>query len=305
MDDEVGTYSALQLNPQMQNGVLTYLNEAAYGDMKDLINDVGINEDSVEFFNLAAIRKLKDNKIHASDDNFHYLMNAMFQPVDMTDYEDSFVGWNELSGAVPINRLSWLKPLMTEAFPQTDKLATLETLEKKPVRGTSTVLQGIMEGLRADVEEEEEEEDDDEEEEGDGEEGEGEEGEGGDEYGDYGEEGETWPPEPKLEGPKEADRVFYGNNTLKGNFSEVEIDAFMRLLAVKPHRQWQDESTHHHKLGVHTYEDASQEVDPDFHLLSEVERKQAERTQAEEWRRGTEVKFDLGKKSPAHINFRF
>lgn len=62
----------------MQNGVLTYLTEAAYGEMKDLINDVGINEDSVEFFNLAAIRKLKDNKIHASDDNFHYLMNAMF-----------------------------------------------------------------------------------------------------------------------------------------------------------------------------------------------------------------------------------
>lgn len=308
MDEEVGTYSALQLNPQMQNGVLTYLTEAAYGDMKDLINDVGISGDSVEFFNLAAIRKLKDNKIHASDDNFHYLMNAMFQPVDMTDYEDSFVGFNELSGAVPINRLSWLKPLMTESFPQTDKLATLEQLEKKPVRGTSSSFQSIMESVRADPPEEDEEEEDDDEEEGEGEEG-GEEGaeEGGDDYGDYGEEeaGEQWPPEARVPGLKKADRVFYGNNSLKGNYSEVEIDAFMKLLAVKPYRQWQDESTHHYKLGVHTYEDSSQEVDPDFHLLSEVERKEAERTQTAEWRRGTEVKFDLGKKSPGHLNFRF
>lgn len=137
MDAEVGTYSALQLNPQMENGVLTYLTEAASGEMKDLINDVGIKPDSVEFFNLASIRKLKDNHVHASDDNLHYLMNAMFQPIDMTDYEDNFVGWNEIGGSLPINKLSWLKPLIEEPFPQTDKLAAMEQLEEKPVRGTS------------------------------------------------------------------------------------------------------------------------------------------------------------------------
>ena len=37
MNSEIGTYQKLQDNPQMENGVLSYLNEAAYGDMKDLI----------------------------------------------------------------------------------------------------------------------------------------------------------------------------------------------------------------------------------------------------------------------------
>lgn len=44
----------------MENGVLTYLNEAAYGDMSDLVKDVGINNDSILFYNVASIRKLKD-----------------------------------------------------------------------------------------------------------------------------------------------------------------------------------------------------------------------------------------------------
>lgn len=136
MDQEVGTYSALQHNPQMQNGVLTYLNEAAHGEMKDLINEVGINTNSVEFFNLAALRKLKAKQLHTSDENFHYLMNAMFTPVDMTDYEDQFVGWNEVPGEVPISRLSWLNPVMPELHPQTDKLAAIESIENRPVHGT-------------------------------------------------------------------------------------------------------------------------------------------------------------------------
>jgi len=70
--------------------------------MKDLIRDVGINQDSIEFSNLTEIRKLKDNLVHESDTNMHYLMNSMFTPLDMTDYEENFVGWNELPGSLPI-----------------------------------------------------------------------------------------------------------------------------------------------------------------------------------------------------------
>lgn len=56
MDEEVGTYSKLQLNPQIEHGVLTYVKEAAWGDMKALLEDVGITKNTVEFFNLAASR---------------------------------------------------------------------------------------------------------------------------------------------------------------------------------------------------------------------------------------------------------
>ena len=92
---------------------------------------------------------------------------------------------------------------------------------------------------------------------------------------------------------------------MRGEYSEVEIGSFMKLLNVKPHRQWQDESTHHYKLGVHTYEDDSQELDPAFHTLSEEERKAAERISTEEWRKGAEVKFALGDKQPVHHKYRF
>jgi hypothetical protein len=30
-------------------------------------------------------------------------MNALFTPLDMTDYENTFVGYNEVGGAIPFN----------------------------------------------------------------------------------------------------------------------------------------------------------------------------------------------------------
>lgn len=96
----------------------------------------------------------------------------------------------------------------------------------------------------------------------------------------------------------------HGEN-LRNKFNEVELDAFMKLLNIKPFKQWQDESVHHYKLGVHTYEDDSQQLDPNFHLLGEVERQYSERLRVEEWRKGTEVKFELSEKRPAHYNYRF
>lgn len=91
-----------------------------------------------------------------------------------------------------------MSPLQEEKFPQTDKLSAIETLEKRPILGTSPSYQGILEGRAADVEEEEDNEYGAEsgDEEDYGEEGGDEAAEG--EYGaeDYGdeEEVEEWPP---------------------------------------------------------------------------------------------------------------
>lgn len=131
--------------------------------------------------------------------------------------------------------------------------------------GTGPTHFGVVEARAADVEEEELEGEygceEDEEDYGDyGEEGYGEEAEGGDDYGDYGdydEEEEEFPPADKNPTVDLEDRFFLHNESLKGKYSEVEIASFMKLLGVKPHAQWQDESTHHYKLGVHDYEDNS------------------------------------------------
>jgi len=49
--------------------------------------------------------------VFESDRMFDKLTNAMFTPLDMTDYEEDFVGWKEFPGALPINRQSWLTPI--------------------------------------------------------------------------------------------------------------------------------------------------------------------------------------------------
>jgi len=40
--------------------------------------------------------------------NFKYLANAYFTPLDMTDYEENFVGWNEVGGMLPFNETNWI-----------------------------------------------------------------------------------------------------------------------------------------------------------------------------------------------------
>lgn len=122
-------------------------------------------------------------------------------------------------------------------------------MEKKEVIGTGSYVMSIMEGRRADVEEEDDNEY--------GAEGDEDEEEGGDEeeeaaeYGaeDYGEETEEFPGKDRVPHVKAEDRFFIGDQKLRQKYSEVEIGAFMKLLNVKPHRQWEDTSTYHYKLG--------------------------------------------------------
>jgi hypothetical protein len=96
---EIGTYQEMQRNNQFENGVLTYLNEATYGEMRDLVRELGINSDSLEFMNVGDLQKKRETLLtQPSDHNFNYLMNALFTPLDMTDYEDTFVGFNEVGG---------------------------------------------------------------------------------------------------------------------------------------------------------------------------------------------------------------
>lgn len=101
---EIGNYEDQIKNPQFDNGVLSYINDASYGEMRDLVRDVGIHPDNLEFFNVGDLMKKRETMfVHQSDHNMNYLMNALFTPLDMTDYENTFVGFNEISGALPIN----------------------------------------------------------------------------------------------------------------------------------------------------------------------------------------------------------
>merc|ERR1712160_146129 len=154
------------------------------------------------------------NMMYESDHQFKYLANAFFCPLDMTDHEEAFVGWNELPMDVPITNTSWLTPVMAEPFPQTDMLVEEDVYEKRPVTGTGPTMFAINDARAADVEE--------------GEEGE-EEGEV--DYGDYGEEEEeaVWPPKQQVPSVEPSDRLFLGQEKLRDRYNNNEVDAFMRL----------------------------------------------------------------------------
>jgi len=305
IDQEIGNYESVRRNPQFENGVLTYLNEATYGEMRDLVRDVGINSDNLTFMNVGDLQKKRDQLfVHGSDHNFGYLMNALFTPLDMTDYENTFVGFNEIGGGLPINTPQLLRPVIEEPWPQSHGLVALEPVEKRPLLARSKLHKELLEAKIAEAEADGDE-DEDEEEGGEEEEGEGEE-EAEEEAG--GEEEETveeeYPPKERIQHLPLEDRYFQRGEKLRSKFNEVELDSFMKLLNIKPHKQWQDTTTHHYKLGAHTYEDDSQHLDPAFHILAEVERQHQERIAVEEFRKGSEVKFELSKR-PAHYNYRF
>ena len=305
--DEITTFRKGEENTQFENGVLQYLSNAAHGEMQDLIREVGINRDTIQFTSVNDWVEAHGKLMYPSDRMIPFLQNAMFTPLDMTDYEEDYVGWEQWPGFLPLQNTGKMQMIEREPFPQIDALAAIETPENPPVYGTSqTMLETIKDfyypGEAEEIDFYGKEGGDDDYGDDYGEEGE----EGGDD-GDYGDEAEeeVWPP-PETEQPSHMeDRFFRDGETLRGQYSEVELDAFMKLLSVRPRSQWQDTSLHHWRLGLHAYEDQNQELDPDFHILSEQERKWADRGETEKWRSGSEVKFVVGGRKPVTPNYRF
>ena len=95
--------------------------------MRDLVREIGIDSDNLEFFSVGDLQKQREKLlVYPSDHNFNYLMNALFTPLDMTDYESTFVGFNEIAGSIPINNYTMLKPLTEEPWPANHALVAIE-----------------------------------------------------------------------------------------------------------------------------------------------------------------------------------
>jgi hypothetical protein len=197
-------------------------------------------------------------------------MNALFTPIDMTEYEDSFLGeyhtdkFMPAAGAMQYNREN-----AVDNHPFTADEAWLGEAEP-PKFGLSNPQDEKREELPEEIEDEYPEDLDDDEDE-DAEDWTN--GEDTDE--DY--EEKEWPPHREHgDIPVQSD-YFNRNETLRDRYNEKEIDAFLKLLDVKPFTNWQDKSLYHHSMGIHDYNDEAQMVDPEYHLLAEVERQHLER----------------------------
>lgn len=49
---EIDTYESFRKNPQFENGLLTYIADASYGDMLELVKDLEIVPEKLEFLNI-------------------------------------------------------------------------------------------------------------------------------------------------------------------------------------------------------------------------------------------------------------
>ena len=229
LNKEVPNYTERIQNHQFENGVLSYLSNVAKGEMLDLVREVGINRNSMEFTSIQDVLEMESKYVHPSDRMFGKFLNAMFTPLDMTDYEDDFVSFAESQGELPLQNVQRLLAYAEEPWPQSDMTAGVAIPDEPPITASTPSMKEMFKDFYAVPEEEEidfygkedgEDEYGDEDEEGEGEE------EGGD-YGeeDYGEEEEevVWPPPSLLLADPLEDRYFKANENVRGQYSDVEI----------------------------------------------------------------------------------
>jgi len=57
INKEIPNYNAMRDNSQFEHGLLTYLREGSYGELGELVKEVGIKRDTIPFFNLAEHKK--------------------------------------------------------------------------------------------------------------------------------------------------------------------------------------------------------------------------------------------------------
>jgi len=61
------------MNSQFSQGVLSYVNEVAWGDLRELLKDIGVNRETLRFRNVGDLVKAKDGLAYESDHMFKNL----------------------------------------------------------------------------------------------------------------------------------------------------------------------------------------------------------------------------------------
>ena len=313
--NDVNTYDLQEIDTQYEEGIIASFLPLAFGEYKDLLTDLEIDPTNFQHVHYSEVL---DNNGPEFEDSMNGFMNSRFTTIDMTDYEADFPGYNEITHEIVpdydvLSRLEWdYSPASFSEYDEPAKndvalpMPSIKKLLQKEHEFDIYLDEGQeMESLEEPIEYDDEEEEEDE----------PDEGQliypSGPRAPVYSLENDfvtrhadsqpiDWDlkdPEPitAYKGNPENRAFFEYDNTFK-LFNRNEIDAFMRLLQIKPTRQWYDDTVHHYKLGGKTYEDDSQQTDPYFHLLAEVERKHLERRQTMNFRSGAEVKLMIDPK---------
>lgn len=93
---DIGTYTKFEENCNFENGVITYLNNTAFGDMRELLNDIGISVLTNPYSNAEEYLEAREDFNLDSDIQWQNFEYARLPMIDMTDYETDWAGPNEI-----------------------------------------------------------------------------------------------------------------------------------------------------------------------------------------------------------------
>jgi len=234
--EDIDTYDEVLNDVNWESGCLAAVNECAWGDLRDLLDDLNITQQSVHHTNLSDIMKLRNSPMVTDTDlQMQNLLKARFTMIDMTEYEYDYPSVNEHQQG-----FNFIKPGYM-IYIHDDMPAKMEFEKEDNEKLSMSLLGKSHRDAYADRkareeagdEEEEDEEEEEEDEEGEGEEG----GEGAEEE----EEEEVEEVDPltipqewnSLERPDD-DRYFNLRKDIHDQFNEVELEGFMKILNIKP-----------------------------------------------------------------------
>lgn len=295
-NSEFGLYDMLERNIDLSKKVVQgFMRTASHGSLKKLKEEVGLDDKyPTNFLRIKDIKEVKEGWCDDAvmDHSMYYALSAYFLPINMTDYEEEFLALgdydnDELKDVGTRTEDYFIRNVINGKDPS--KIGVEWDDARKPNFFLTT-----SEEENAPIPDDDEE-------------GEGEEEEVPDTYWTAREfelapaepeEEPDWPyPERKFPVQDEAG-FFDVHEKLTDKFDEIELDTFMKFLNVKPFRNWEDKAGYHNRLGVRTPEDFSQRVDPEYHMLAEVEREEFERKIFSNHRMGSTVRFTVGNKKP-------
>jgi len=245
---DLPTYQMMSEDISLEKGVVSHINNKVYGSHRRMLNDVGIENKSIHYRTQADKHEAEDSMVYIDAvQQFRQFMNTRWTQVDMSDYEHSYDGFEEYPGEMLL-RTDNMKPFEETELDVPDFF--VEGGDLKPSAVTSYMRDifaervAIIEARKAWAEEtqaaildddDEGDDDDDDEEEG----------------GEAAEEDEEVDDDSKQQALLDAalarldknqfltdvDETFPVDN-IREKHSPQELEAFMKLLEIKPVAQW-------------------------------------------------------------------
>lgn len=294
--NEIGIYDFEAQMIDFDKKAISYFYNTASGPMAKLRDEIGLRRDRLDLriLRVKDIKEIKEKFYNdpVMDHSWTYCFNSLFLPLDVKDYSDNYIGPHEFKDElVEFNAESY--------YVGKDNIRNIDITKYKYEMDDPPKPNFYTTTLQDEIYAEKEEDD---------EEGEGEEEEDplkpflplseNEEYDENQLRDPDWPWKGKSMKDHPKDEYFDYAEQARERYNDEELDSFMKLLDVKPFKNWRDNTGFQDRLGLHPSNDFAYSIDPETKMVGEVEREMFEKIVFTEHRRGPVVRFRVGETKP-------